>query len=90
MTLAHEPNNAGRPPFSPFQLNPPYPQMDPAQALEDKERYKAELRQQMHEKKAREAEEKQRKLDEDLKEEYRVKREQEELLRQFQDFGSEH
>lgn len=82
LSLSHEPT-AGRPPFSPFQANPPYPQADPSQQQHEKEKYKAELRQQMEEKKQREAAEKHRKLQEDLREEERLKREREELLRQY-------
>ena len=70
--------------FSPFQLNPPGPHpLDAAAATDDKEAYKAELRAQMEEKKAREARERERRRLEDLREEERLKREREELHRKF-------
>ena len=87
MTLSHEPD-ANRA-FSPFQPNPPFPQADPSLVLHEKEKYKAELRQQMEEKKQRDAIARQRKQEEGLKEEERLKREREELLRQYQENGSE-
>lgn len=43
MTLSHDPNG-GRAPFSPFRVNPAFPQADPAVALQEKEKYKYELR----------------------------------------------
>lgn len=73
-------NPAGPGSFTPFIQNP-QANVDPRAAQHDKDVYKAELRAQMEEKKAREAAEKQRRQMEDLREEERLKREREELHR---------